>query len=101
MKFVALLVLGVIILFSSFGNLRGNMSTIQPYMRRRVSAADAPKYAKTMGLGTLIIGTSIIITALLQLLFDSEALFYISLFGILAGVALMLYAQFKYNKGLF
>jgi len=82
-------------------NLKGNISTIHWYNRRKVSETDAPKYGKAMGLGTLIIGASLVITAVLQMIFDLEPIFYISLFGIIVGIMIMLYAQFKYNKGIF
>ena len=54
-----------------------------------------------MGNGTLIIGASAIATAILRMLFASEALFLILAAGVPAGIAFMLYAQFKYNGGLF
>ncbi len=101
MEYIPLLFLGVIIIIMSIINLEGNISTIHWYNRCKVSEADAPKYGKAMGLGTLIIGTSMVITAVLQMIFDLESIFYISLFGIIVGIIVMLYAQFKYNKGIF
>lgn len=101
MGYVFLLFLGVIIIIMGIINLRGNISTIHWYNRRRVSQADAPKYGKAMGLGTLIIGGSIALTAVLQMIFDREIIFYIILAGTVIGVSIMLYAQFKYNKGIF
>jgi len=101
MKYVFLLFLGIIIIIMSIVNLRGNISTIHWRNRRRVSEADAPKYGRAMGLGTLLIGASIVLTAVLQMIFDSEAVFYVTAAGIAAGTAVMLYAQFKYNRGVF
>jgi len=101
MKYIPLLLLGAAIIMMSIINLKGTISTIHWYNRRKVSEADAPKYGKAMGLGTFIIGASLVITAVLQMIFDLESIFYISLFGIIVGIVIMLYAQFKYNKGIF
>ena len=54
-----------------------------------------------MGLGTLIMGTSIAATAILQMIFHLEAIFYLLAAGVAVGLAVMIYAQFKYNKGIF
>ena len=54
-----------------------------------------------MGLGTVIMGVSSALTAILQLIFDWEPIFYLLAAGVVVGLAIMLYAQFKYNKGLF
>jgi len=101
MGYVFLLFLGVIIMILGTINLKGNLSTIHWYNRRKVSETDAPKYGKAMGLGTLIIGASIALTAVLQMIFELEIIFYIIPVGITVGIAIMLYAQFKYNKGIF
>lgn len=101
MGYVSLLLLGIIIIALGIINFKGNIETIHRYNRRKVSAADAPKYGKTMGLGTMIIGASILVTAVLQLFFEREALFSIMAAGAVIGAAVMLYAQFKYNQGIF
>jgi len=101
MGYVSLLFLGIIIIILGIINFRGNISTIHRYNRRRVSAADAPKYGKIMGLGTMIIGGSVILTAVLQLIFDREGIFSLMIAGAVIGAAVMLYAQFRYNRGIF
>lgn len=101
MKYLSLLLLGILTMGFSIPNLRGNIFTIHWYNRRKVSEADAPKYGKAMGLGTLIMGASIALTAILQIIFDWEAIYNLTLAGVIAGLAVMLYAQFKYNRGIF
>ena len=54
-----------------------------------------------MGLGTIIIGVSLTITAILQMIFDIESLWLITLVGVIVGLVFLLYGQFKYNKGIF
>ena len=88
MKYLPLLTMGLLIALFSVPNLRGNPATVHRYNRRRVAPEDVPYYGKAMGLGTLIIGLSIVLTALI-------------LAGIAVGGGFILYAQFKYNKGIF
>ena len=101
MEYIPLLLLGVALIVISVQNFKGNISTVKRYNRRKVSEADAPKYGKAMGLGTLIMGASIVLTAVLQMIFDREPIFYVLAAGVLLGLAVMICAQFKYNKGIF
>ena len=54
-----------------------------------------------MGHGTLIIGVTLIAATIVQVLVGVEQGAFVILGGVVIGLALMLYAQFKYNKGLF
>ena len=101
MDYLLLLMVGIALILTSIPNFKGNISTVHRYNRRRDSEADAPRYGRAMGLGTLIIGVSAALTAILQLIFDWEPIFYLLAAGVAVGFAIMLYAQFKYNKGLF
>ncbi len=101
MEYLLLLVVGIVLILTSIPNFKGNISTVHRYNRRRVSKEDAPRYGRAMGLGTLIMGVSTALTAILQMIFDREPIFYLLAAGVTVGFAIMLYAQFKYNKGLF
>ncbi len=101
MEYICLLLFGVLLLIAGIQNLKGNISTIHGYNRRKVSKADAPKYGKAMGLGTSMIGISIVLTGILQMIFDMESIFYLAAVGVAIGLVILLYAQFKYNKGIF
>ena len=100
-SYIMLLIFGILLIPLGVVNLMGNISTIHWYNRRKVRAEDVPKYGRLMGLATLIISGSIILTAILLLLFSAEIFYAITLGGTIAGVILILYAQFKYNKGIF
>lgn len=95
-----MLILGLIICVFGIINIRGNISTIHFYNRSKVAKEDEPKYGKVMGIGTLIIGAALIISYFLSYLSEKAAA-YIVLPLVIIGVIFMLYAQFKYNKGLF
>ena len=101
MEYIPLLLLGFSLIVIGVQNFKGNISTVKRYNRRKVSKADVPKYGKAMGLGTLIMGASIVLTAVLQMIFNQEPIFYVLAAGVVIGLAVMIYAQFKYNKGIF
>ena len=96
-----LLGLGTIISALGIFNLRGNIGSIHWYNRRKVSKEDQLPYCRCMGLGSLIMGVSMIIAGVVQAIYGPEAGAWIIVLGIIVGLTLMLYAQFKYNKGIF
>lgn len=96
-----LLGIGAITSVLGIFNLRGNIGSIHWYNRRKVSKEDQLPYCRCMGLGSLIIGLSLIVAGIIQAIFTAEVGAVIILIGIIIGLALMLYAQFKYNKGIF
>ncbi len=81
--------------------MTGNISTIHSYNRRKVSEEDAPKYGRAVGIGTLVIGISIIADFVLVLLTLEFAVPFVLIPAVIIGIAFILYAQFKYNGGLF
>ena len=86
-----LLILGLVISVLGVVNIRGNISTIHAYNRRKVKEEDIPKYGKAVGTGTLVIGVSFVLG-------------YVALFwseSVMSGLGFLLYGQFKYNKGIF
>lgn len=101
MKEMPLLIMGMLLVLVSIPGLRGNSATVHRYNRRRVSPENAPRYGRLMGLGTLTIGASIVLASVLLMLFHLEALFFIILAGLAVGLGLILYAQVKYNRGVF
>ena len=95
-----LLIFGLFISAIGMTNIKGNISTIHSYNRRKVKEDDVPKYGKVVGTGTLIIGISCIVAFLLS--FWSELLMdVVLLISVIVGLVFILYGQFKYNKGLF
>lgn len=101
MEYIILLVLGICIIILGIVNIKGNISSIHWYNRRKITQETSKQYGKTMGIGSVIIGLSMSITAILQMIFKIEALWYITVAGIIIGLIFMLYGQIKYNKGIF
>lgn len=101
MEYIPPLVIGLFISILGIPNIKGNISSIHWYNRRKVTEEDRPKYGKIMGIATIIIGLSISLTAILLMIFNSEFLSILVIPGVVVGLVMMFYAQFKYNHGLF
>ncbi len=101
MENIVLLILGAFISVIGIINIMGNISTIHSYNRKRVSEEDAPKYGRTVGTGTLIIGISLIADYVLLVLKLEVIIPVFMILTLSIGLAFIMYAQFKYNKGIF
>ena len=100
MDHIALLILGIFIAIIGIVNIMGNISTIHSYNRRKVMEEDVPKYGRAVGTGTLIIGVSLI-AAFVTTFWGETAMSFIVIPAFVIGLGFILYAQFKYNKGIF
>ncbi|MBQ8496847.1 MAG: helix-turn-helix transcriptional regulator [Clostridia bacterium] len=96
-----LLGLGAILTALGIFNMCGNIGSIHWYNRRKVTKEHQKAYCLAVGLGTLVIGIGLIIAGVLQALIGIEEGAFVMMGCILVGLGLILYAQFKYNKGLF
>lgn len=82
-------------------NLRGNIGSIHWYNRRKVTKGNQLPYCRFMGLGTLVMGVSMILAGFIQAILNPEIGAIVIAIGLIIGLVLILYAQFKYNKGIF
>lgn len=97
---VLLLILGIFLSVLGVVNIKGNISTIHSYNRRKVKEEDIPKYGKAVGTGTVVIGASLIL-AYLVTFWNEAAIDYIVIPAMVIGLAFILYGQIKYNHGIF
>ncbi|MFR3783260.1 MAG: hypothetical protein ACLTXR_05640 [Clostridia bacterium] len=67
----------------------------------KITEENRKKYGKSMGIGSLIIGICMTITAILQMIFYNKNIWYITVIGIVIGLIFMIYGQIKYNRGIF
>lgn len=100
MENMMLLVLGICISVLGIVNIRGNISTIHSYNRRKVKEEDVPKYGKAVGTGTLIMGISLVL-AYIAAFWNESMMPYIVFSAVIIGLAFILYGQIKYNHGIF
>ena len=96
----SLLILGLFISAIGIANIKGNISTIHSYNRRKVREEDVPKYGKAVGTGTLIMGVALI-AAFLASFLNELLVGVIILPSFAVGIGFILYGQFKYNHGIF
>ena len=104
-EYIIMLVLGILLIPLGIMNIKGNISSIHWYNRTRITEETRPKYGKLMGIGTVVVSTGLIISAIINIILDAEIAITISggitLISVIVGVGFMLYAQIKYNKGIF
>ena len=102
---ITMLIFGILFIIIGVINIKGDISTIHWYNRTRITEQTRHKYGKLMGSGTVVIGGGLIVSAILNMVIKSNILSIIDSAVILAavviGIGLMLYAQIKYNKGIF
>ncbi|MBE6705062.1 MAG: hypothetical protein E7583_07345 [Ruminococcaceae bacterium] len=102
---VTMLVFGVILVIIGIENIRGNIASIHWYNRTRITEETRAEYGKYVGIGTLIIAGGLILSAVLNMLVKAKIAMLagcvITLITVVVGIAFILYAQFKFNKGIF
>lgn len=98
---VLLIILGVIC-------MKGNVSLVHWYHKRRVTEENQKKFAMLVGMGILIIGLSVIVNNIFLIIneiipyknFSFASTLTLSL-GIVIGLMICFYAMIKYNRGIF
>ncbi|MBQ8320757.1 MAG: hypothetical protein IJX92_00135 [Clostridia bacterium] len=100
--------MGILIAVIGVINMSGNISSIHRYHRMKVTEADIKPFGKLVGLGTLIIGISLVLYGTLYLAFNMTQNGLLLILGaaelivcIVIGLIISLYAMIKYNKGIF
>ena len=102
------IIIGVLVTMLGFSNMKGNISSVHRYHRKRISEENILPFGKTIGLGTVICGASLIASGCLtfaaektRLVIFATAGEVVLVGGVVIGLAISLYAIIKYNKGLF
>ena len=101
-------IIGLVLIVLGVLNRKGNISTLHRYHRNRVREEDRLPYGRKVGLGSIIVGCALILKAGFQfaaekrdivLLDTLGTVFFVA--GLAIGIAIILYAMIKYNKGVF
>ena len=100
--------LGILVSILGIINMTGNISSLHWYHRQRVTEENRKPFGKLVGLGTLIIGLSMIVFGILFLIFEQTQLQAFVVIGvielivsIIVGMFVSFYAMKKYNGGIF
>ena len=108
MEFALTIIIGLILVVLGISQMRGNISSLHSYHTHKVKEEDRLPLGKRTGLGSIIIGLSIIANGLLMhfsAVSNNSALFalgmVILLVGLLVGTVIALRAIIQYNHGLF
>lgn len=101
LEYLPVFFLGAIVIALGVFNLRGNIGSIHWYHRRKVTKKDQKPYCRLMGVGTVIIGAGTACYGVLKPIFQGDWVDYLEICCIVAGLAVLCFAQFRYNKGLF
>lgn len=108
LEFIISFIVGAVCVALGISNMKGNISSLHEYHRKRVSEEDRIPFGKRVGLGTVIIGASVIAFSILSALtLYTEVQLYVligtgvMIAGIVAGCIISFAAMIKYNKGIF
>ena len=107
-EYIVTFLVGVIFIVLGISNMKGNISSLHSYHRNRVSEEDRIPFGKQVGLGTIIIGISIIIFSVMSAvtLYTENNIFTlvgtaVLIVGIIVGLIISFKAMIKYNNGIF
>ena len=90
----------LIIVFGLLIWKKRKLSLLHEYHYRNVKKEDVPAYARTMGIGLILLGAGICLTGLLNL-FESPLWWVPLVAGFTAGIPFMHRAQKRYNGSWF
>lgn len=107
-EFIGPFLIGILCIVIGISNRKGNISLLHSYHRKRVLDKDKIPMGKMVGLGTIIIGSSIIINSIFSCIsfyIENENIYLIGnrifIIGLVVGIVTCFSAIIKYNKGLF
>ena len=92
--------IGILIIVLGILNMKGNTKLLHSYHTKRVKEEDKIPFGRKIGAGAAIIGCAIAISGIAELFLPGVANI-IMIVGLIPGLILILYALFKYNKGIF
>lgn len=108
LEYFVSLMIGILCIFLGSLNMKGNISLLHSYHRHRVLEKDRIPFGRKVGIGTIIIGVSIILSSILSFItyfIDIEIFMIINNIclglGFIVGIGISFYAMIKYNKGIF
>lgn len=101
-EFILMLVLGSLFVFTGWRIWKKEQITlIHDYHYTKVTEEDKKPYTSKMGKATMLMGIGTILTGIID--FVSHTAYGWFAFGIcfMCGLIIMMFAQFKYNHGIF
>lgn len=100
-EFIIQIIIGLVLIIIGIFNMKGNISLLHSYHRKRVKKEYIIPFGKKVGIGSIIIWITIIIAGLFAILNYTNISNAILVIGLVVGFIFIFYAMFKYNKGIF
>ena len=100
-EFIIQIIIGLALIVVGTFNMKGKISLLHSYHRKRVKEEDVIPFGKKVGIGSIIIGITIIIAGTFSILNYTYISNVIIGIGLIIGCILIFYAMLKYNKGIF
>ena len=100
-EFITEIIIGLVLIIAGIFNVKGNISLLHSYHRKRVKKEDIIPFGKKVGIGSIIIGITIILAGVFTILNYTHISNVILVIGFVTGFIMIFYAMFKYNKGIF
>lgn len=102
------LIFGALVCVLGIINMTGNVSSLHSYHRKRVREEDRKPFGRLVGLGTLLVGASLIAESVFSMIYASTQIAayeivgsVILIAGMITGIIITFIAMIKYNKGIF
>ena len=100
-EFIIQIIIGLFLIVAGIFNMKGNISLLHSYHKKRIKEEDIKPFGKKVGIGSIIIGLTIILAGLFTILNYPNISNVILIIGFVIGFIIIFYALFKYNKGIF
>ena len=107
-EIISTAIIGIIIIVLGIINMKGNLSLLHSYHRDNVKEEDKLPFGKKVGLGTIIVGVTLILFSVFNAitfytknqLFDIIGIVFLVV-GLIVGFVFIIYTIKKYNKKIF
>ena len=100
-EFIVQIIIGLFLIVVGIFNMKGKISLLHSYHRKRIKEEDIKPFGEKIGIGSIIIGLTIILAGLFTILNYANISNVILIIGFVIGFIIIFYALFKYNKGIF
>ena len=102
------MLMGIVVIVIGIVNMTGNVRSLHKYHRSRVAPEDIKPFGRLIGIGTILNGAGITLFGLfgfIGMMASSSLLSLVGtvllIVGVVLGLIVLLFAMFKYNKGIF
>ena len=105
---IVIILIGTLLIIMGIMNIKGNISTLHRYHRKRVAPEDIKPFGRLCGIGSIVAGAGLVFKGVFSFVSQSTCNHTLDTIGtvfliasLAIGIGLMLFAIIKYNKGIF